>query len=137
MDERRIKSLVSELDEAVPRNDARVLLQVYGGGPDESQIVATATGYLRLGIELMKAGVAPASPDAAAPASVPVDLAYLVQPGSSIHFDWFERRDPEVTPEVSDKTGRRLAFVFLSVLALIAGLAIIGAIALARMALSW
>lgn len=136
MDEQLIKRLVSELDNAVPKDDARVLLDVYGGGPDESRIIATAPGYLRLGIELMKAGVAPASPDSAAPASVDVDLEYLVHPGSTIHFDGFERRDPDVTPVVSDATGRGIAFVFLSVLALIAVLAIIGGIALVKMALA-
>ncbi len=51
----RVQELVEELDALVPRTDAVVVMNVYRGGCDESQITATENGYLRLGIELLKA----------------------------------------------------------------------------------
>ena len=42
-----IKNLVKELDSLVPKGNAKVEMKMYGGGPDESQIVATETHILK------------------------------------------------------------------------------------------
>ena len=54
-DKARIQELAHELDALVPRTDAIVLMNQYGGGCDKSQITATETGYLQMGIDLLKA----------------------------------------------------------------------------------
>ena len=58
MDEDKIKAIIKQLDDEVPREGAKVILEQYGGGPDESQIVANQKGYLRLGVEFLKAAFA-------------------------------------------------------------------------------
>src|SRR6185437_587704 len=87
----QIKKMVADLDAAVPRAGARVYISQYGGGPDESKIVANQRGYLRLGIELLQAAFAPPSPKAHE--QIQVDLRYLLTDNSTVGFDWFERRE--------------------------------------------
>jgi hypothetical protein len=90
-----IRRLVRELDAEVSREGAFVHLTQYGGGPDESSIIANQSGYLRLGVELMKAGLAPADTDAPA---VKLDLDGLLTPHSDLQFDWCERREAPPPP---------------------------------------
>lgn len=98
---RRRTAAIAALDGEVPRAGAWVRLHQYGGGPDEGQIIANETGYLRLGIELLKAAMAPPSTDGA-PHAVEADIGYLVTGDSDINFDWFERRNlPEPSPSGS------------------------------------
>lgn len=59
MDEEKIKKLISGLDESVSKEGAAVQFNAYGGGPDESYIQANKQGYLRLGIEILKAAYSP------------------------------------------------------------------------------
>ena len=133
MDVVLIRRFISDLDAAVPREDARVLLTVYGGGPDESKMVGTERGYLRLGIEIMKAGLAPESPDANDPAGLSPDIDSIVHPDSTVNFDWFERRDPGVPiASESDSSGRVFAVAIVTALGAVAALAVVGAVALVR-----
>ena len=55
MTDSEIQETVRSLDSGISKDNARVLMKQYGGGPDESQIIATRNGFLRLGVELMKA----------------------------------------------------------------------------------
>ena len=91
--ESRVEELVQELDTIVARDAARVHLRQYGGGPDETQIIANRSGYLRLGIEFLKAGVA--VPDEKL--SVPLDFEYLLTSDSDVSINWAEQRDPVET----------------------------------------
>src|SRR5688572_15306493 len=59
VDERKVQDAIAFLDEEVPRGHARVKLDQYGGGPDESRIIANKDGFLRLGVEFLKAAYAP------------------------------------------------------------------------------
>ncbi len=87
-DKARIQTLVQELDQLVPRTDAVVVMSVYGGGCDESQITATENGYLRLGIEMLKAPSAPRL-GAGEDARIDVNLEALVSEQSDINFHVF------------------------------------------------
>jgi hypothetical protein len=127
-DMEQIKKMVADLDAAVPRDGAQVCLSQYGGGPDESKVVANQRGYLRLGIEFLRAAFAAPSPKAKE--QVQADLRYLLTDDSDIGFDWFERREDLMD---GAQTGRRSGKVFkvitaICMLALVAGLilAIIG-----------
>jgi hypothetical protein len=118
------------LDAEVPRESGRVTLRQYGGGPDEGQVIANEAGYLRLGIELLKAAFAPTGHDGE-PAAVEVDIAYLVTNNSSINFDWFERRELlEASP--SQGAFSLMPVIIILLLASVAMLALIGFITVAR-----
>ncbi len=86
-----IQKIVSELEESVPREGARIRLTQYGGGLDECKIVGNQRGYLRLGIEFLNMAVAPLS--AQSNDAVVADLSYLLTGDSDVGFDWFERRE--------------------------------------------
>ena len=101
MDRADIEPVIAALDAAIPKDDARVMIRQYGGGPDECTVVANERGYLRLGVEFLKAAYGPPVPGNNR-ASVAVDLDYLLQ-DSEVGFDWFERRDPDApAPTVTD-----------------------------------
>jgi len=137
MDVVQIRKLISELDAAVPKEDARVLFSMYGGGPDESRMIGTEQGYLRLGIELMKAGLAPECPDANTSVDISPDMDSIIHPDSTVNFDWFERRDPGVPMvDAQDSRGRFFAIAIISAVAVIAALAIVGFVALIRAAVT-
>lgn len=118
-DSKQIKKLVDDLDAAVPRAGARVHLSQYGGGPDESKMVANQQGYLRLGIELLQAAMAPPSPQSQE--QIQLDLRYLLTDDSTIGFDWFERREDLAAATRAERKPSRLVSAIL-VLGLVAGL---------------
>jgi hypothetical protein len=97
MDRPRLQSVIAELDAAVPKDDARVMVNLYGGGPDECSMVANEAGYLRLGVEMLKAASAPAGLHDRTDA-IPVELDYLFTEDSEVHINWFERREPDAPP---------------------------------------
>jgi hypothetical protein len=89
-DETDLRSIISALDDCVPRDGSWVQLTQYGGGPDEGQITGNRNGYRRLGIEFLKATL-----DDDSEQGFGVDLEYLVSPDSTINFDWFELSDTQ------------------------------------------
>lgn len=117
MDSEEIERIVQTLDAAVPRDGAHVRIEQLDSGPNETVVAANRTGYLRLGIELLKAAFAaeraPTPEDAPAQeegrgeqptedpskpalASIVVDLDYLLTPDSMVRFTGFERGELEV-----------------------------------------
>jgi hypothetical protein len=92
MNDERVLALVDELDAQVPREGALVRFEQYGGGPDESKVVANRAGYFRLGIEFLKGGLAPFNPGKNADL-IEVEIEYLLDAESNISFDWFERTE--------------------------------------------
>lgn len=132
MEHDTIRDLVARLDAAVPKADARVQMQIYGGGPDEGVLVANRGGYLRLGIELMKGADAAPPEDTSNANGVEVDLEYLMTPDSTIGFTWFERRDPDIEPVPLSNGDRWLAVAFFVVLAAICIFAVVGLVATVR-----
>lgn len=121
MDPQTVERLIRELDTIVPREGAHVRLEQLDGGPQESVVSANREGYLRLGIEFLKAAVAPEATTeehAAEPASVPdpgasdngetppprqqlrpvdIDLDYLITKDSLVRFTVFRRGQLEVS----------------------------------------
>ena len=96
----RVRELVEELDRLVPRTDAVVVMNTYGGGCDESQITATENGYFRLGIEMLKAPSALRFVDGRN-IQLDVRLEGLVSEQSDINFHLFHLDDtlkPDVAP---------------------------------------
>ncbi len=100
MDVDKIRVFVDELDELVPEEGAAVRLDQYGGGPDESQIIANQAGLLRLGIELLKTGLIPSTEKPKQwKKGVALDFSEFVLEDSTIQFDWCEfQKDLGVEP---------------------------------------
>ncbi|HEX6963746.1 MAG TPA: hypothetical protein VF175_17900 [Lacipirellula sp.] len=93
MDRAHIEPIVAALDQTVPKEGARMFIRQYGGGPDECVVVANEAGYLRLGIELLKAALAPTGFHNRRDA-VEIDVDYLLR-DSEVQLDWLERREPD------------------------------------------
>ena len=132
MDLEKIEQVVADLDQSVLKQNSRMRLYQYGGGDDESCMAGTTEGYLRFGIELMKAGLA-------APAEskfVEVDLDYLFDANSTISFNHFEKVETieELDNEKYEETwgDRIFIYVVISVLIALPILAIIGLVTVIR-----
>src|SRR5436190_7629307 len=98
------EELVAKFDTLVPRDGACVTLRQYGGGAGESRVIANRRGYLRLGIEFLKAAFAPANKEHA----VKADIRYLLTEDSDVGFDWLERRE-DLPQSPRPGRGRRIA----------------------------
>ena len=98
MEDSEAKRLIQLLDEGVEKENAKVLLTQYGGGPDESKIIATKEGYLRFGIEIMKAAYAEKL-DKKEKDAINIEMDYFLSEDSDIGFDWFERQENIEIPE--------------------------------------
>jgi hypothetical protein len=91
METDELRTIVNQLDHNLSRENAKVTIQKYGGDLDETFVVGTPNGYLRLGVEFLKAGLAPhAAPEKPA---IDVDVEYLIDDDSDVQFDYFERKD--------------------------------------------
>jgi hypothetical protein len=124
MDDLQIQQIVRELEAAVTKDDAKLFID-YSGGPDEREgdceVIANRKGYLRAGIELLKAGVFPLGPERM---FVPIDLGYLNFVGGLKVGRLTRREDVEAELPTKPKNsiGAKLAaggcfavFVFLAV----------------------
>ncbi len=120
MDYSRIRDLVAELDLTVPREGAVARLEQYGGGPDESQVIANRSGGIRLGIEFLKAALAADEKATEARPGVQIELDYLLDPDSDVDFDWLEVREELQPAAVIRSRSARLVEVALGLLVLLA-----------------
>lgn len=121
-DTEQIEKMVADLDAAVPREGAVVQLSQYGGVPLESQIIANRDGYLRLGIELMRAAFAPPMPRTKA--EIDLDLRYMMTYDSNVNFDRFYRREDLTIGEPGRRPLIQLVPALLT-LALCSGIALV------------
>ncbi len=110
-----IDDIVRELDRRSPRGGARVRLDQYGGGPNEGRIVANQAGFLRFGIELLKAGLVIYEPEKPQRIPVSVDLKYLITDDSVIRFDEFIRDDTTPGALVPSRTPFTRTHVLLGI----------------------
>ncbi len=136
----KFKQLINELDESVSKDEAKVTFSQYGGDNSEAMIVGNQQGYLRLGIEFLKAAFAPSHSELAKkdPHAIDVNLDYLLTEDSDIQFDWFQRReDIPVKEEASNGWSEKfVAWGCLGLIGLIFILASIGLKAVSRWVLS-
>ena len=101
----KLAPLVAELDQGVSKNGAVIRLVEPQRAPDKSKIVGNRLGYLRLGVELLKAGLAPEPADKAGePFKIDVDLRYVIDPDSDVIFREFELRTDLTAANVYEET---------------------------------
>ena len=124
-----LDDLVDQLDRAIPREGATLRIP---GDADGTTTVGTQQGYLRLGVEFLKAGLRPqALGDSHDIPHVPLEIGYLLTKDSSAPFDMCELVD-QMPPAVRRSSEGLGAFgqLLAAVLAVIAiGLIVIGALA--------
>ncbi len=137
MDLNEIGRIVNELDRGIVKENAKVSLQKYGSDLDEAFIVATERGYLRLGVEFLKAGLTPyRSPDKAManrPYAIDVELDYLITEDSDVHFDYFERtEDIKIETYQESWVDRVIPVAVLGVIFSVLGLAIVGLVSIMK-----
>lgn len=128
MTKTELQDIIWKLDAAVPKDGAKVKLAQYGGGPDEGVIVANERGYLRLGVEFLKAAIAEQKKDENAnEKAISIDLVYLITTDSTINFDWFERTE-KIPVDVHKPTVREkfIPIIMIAILITIIVLAAIG-----------
>jgi hypothetical protein len=77
--EAEIRGLTGHLDRVVPRDGAHLLMKSPPGG---TRVVGNRLGYLRLGIELLKAALDPVQGSAEAAPRIDVNAGYLLPEGS-------------------------------------------------------
>lgn len=129
-----IADIAKRLDAGVPKENAAVRLNQYGGDGEDGSVIATRAGYLRLGIEFLKAGST--APKADEGDVIDVELQYLIDDDSTITFSTFDLVEELETQKYEESWGGKI-FICIIVTVLIAMpiLAIIGLIALIRMLL--
>ncbi len=92
-EESKLRQIIENLDQSVSKEGAFVRITNYGGGVSENRIIANRNGYLRLGIEFLKAAFAEKHYlQEKFPNMIDVDLDYLLK-HSSVCIDWFERSE--------------------------------------------
>ena len=92
MQDDQIREMIVALDHAIPKLGAKVQMAYYGGGPGEERIVANKLGFLRLGIEFLRAAYAQPIADSRGCEHV-ADIGYLLTDDSAFVFDCIKRND--------------------------------------------
>jgi hypothetical protein len=120
--------LVEQLDRLITREGARLRIP---GDADGSTTVGTQQGYLRLGVEFLRAGLAPrAAGDVHDIPHVPLDVAYLLTADSRAPFELCELVDEvEPLPPRRGALGALGQLLAAMVAVLVLGLVVVGALA--------
>ena len=132
MDDKKIKEIVENLDHTVPKDGALANFYIYGGGEDETAVIANKLGYLRLGTEFLKAAYAESVENMDNESSaIRMDISYLKVPGSSMTVNLFERSEDLAKP-IHKETKPSISWPWIgpafviALLVVFVGLAIVG-----------
>lgn len=111
LDHNQIKQLTEELNQLVPKEEAAVQIEFDDttGGYD---LIANQSGFLRLGIELLKAAYTPC-PSGLGKKAIVSDIEYLLKPDPQKSIKEFFRQDELFTIQpVSPTEQRSLSYTF-------------------------
>jgi len=86
----QIQQHINELDAAVPKEDADLLISYNVDSAPDCEIIGNHIGYLRFGIEMLKAAVVELEPGAVA---TNISIGYMEVPRWSLHVKRFTRRE--------------------------------------------
>jgi hypothetical protein len=127
-----IKKIIEELDRGISKVGAAVRLDTCD--PNDLYVTATQNGYLRIGVEFLKAAFAPQQTSDSESRLIQVDTEYLITKDSSTDFSSFERVDEIVEESQEDSLSDSIVmYLILAVLIAIPIFAVIGLISLLRM----
>jgi hypothetical protein len=98
-----LRDLVDRLDRLVPKEGARLRMPADADG---NTTAGTQRGYLRLGVELLRAGLDPTDPVPGERVHVPLVIEYLMTSDSQPPFEVCElAEDPDHLPPRARKLG--------------------------------
>jgi hypothetical protein len=101
--EAQVRELVGQLDRLVPRDGAHIMFPAAAG---DRTTVGNRLGYLRLGIELLRAALDPAQGPGDAPARIALNIGYLDAEGSAPPWDVCELDEAIISrPPVQSELG--------------------------------
>jgi hypothetical protein len=128
---RELRDLVEELDRLIPKEGAKLKIPA---DQDGNTTVGTQRGYLRLGVELLRAGLAPTTDPLPEIPRIPLDIGYLLTPDSETPFDLCEIDEQvESLPARARKLGPLGQLLAAVITVALLGLLLVGAAAV----LSW
>lgn len=128
-----LSGLIDELDRGIPREGAKVQLFSDSDGT-EGGILGNRLGYLRLGVEMLKAATATQLHDSQSKlGNIDADVSYIVDPDSAFQFQWFARKE-EIKPilSVPPTWGNWVAMLVIAVMLGTIGLAVVGLLSIVR-----
>lgn len=137
MNQDELREIIEKLETGISKENARVSIHKYGEGLDEAFIVATENGYLRMGVEFLKAGITPHLPPERFQGerrnAIDVELDYLMAEDSDVHFDYFERNeDMRVETSQESWVDRAIALSVVGIIVTVLALAIFGLVAIIK-----
>jgi len=101
--EAEIRELVGRLDRLVPRDGAHLIIPADSDG---RTTVGNRLGYLRLGIELLRAALDPVQGSGDDPPRIALDIGYLLAEGSAPPWDVCELDESIISrPPVRSELG--------------------------------
>lgn len=124
MNDDELQRIIEQLDEQIPTEGAFIQFRLMG---TEYGLSANRLGYLRLGVEMLRAASLPTEklPDADVEL-LPLDLEHLRHEDDREHglLEWFERteqlhKEPEVEVETRPSLGSRLISLTMILLTVI------------------
>jgi hypothetical protein len=89
----KIRYLIDQLDHLISRDNAQIRMEAFPASGKAANFIGNSLGYLRFGIEFLKAGVAEPPKHSIADWPVNVDLKYLLNRQPLIGLDQFTRDD--------------------------------------------
>jgi hypothetical protein len=90
LDRDQIQQHINELDAAVPKEDADLLISYDVDSAPDCEIIGNYIGYLRFAIEMLKAAVVELEPGAV---TTNISVGYMEVPRWSLHVKRFTRRE--------------------------------------------
>lgn len=127
-----IQKKIEELDRGISKVDAAV--RIDNCEPNDLYVTATQNGYLRIGVEFLKAAFAPQQTSDSESRLIEVDTEYLITKDSSTDFSSFERVDEIVEESQEESLSDSIVmYLILAILIAIPILAVIGLISILRM----
>jgi hypothetical protein len=108
MDDDEIKRRVDELDAAVRKDDAQFLIYCEDFDQQSVELIGNRSGYLRVGIEMLRAAVASLGPNESI---TPIDVNYLIRSPRSLHVKRLTRQEDveEALPPLKKHTWKNKA----------------------------
>lgn len=139
MESDEIRKIVEELDQGISKSNAAVRIDTCD--PNDLYVTATENGYMRIGVEFLKAAFAPQQKETnnSDHQFIKVDTEYLITKDSSTDFFSFERIDKIVDKESQEETlsDKLVVYLILAVLIAIPILAVIGLAYIVRSLLNY
>jgi len=90
MEEDAIRRVIDELDAGVTKEDAQLLVYCEDIDEQACELIGNRNGYLRAGIEMLKAGMVPMR---AGDSITPITLDYLIRSDRSLHIKRLTREE--------------------------------------------